>query len=136
MENIYLKYEKLSKNLILQAVFLFTILRLYFIIHLRVPPYSPTWGSYHRVLAQGPTLGSHQKVLSPTFPAYRFRRVEEEQLSQWNRRNTVLRAVVKYHKDLKGTKVFAFGCSVRNLKNLQKPLLESFCCKVAAWNSL
>ena len=47
-----------------------------------------------------------------------------------------LRAVVKYHKDLKGTKVFAFGCSVRNLKNLEKPLLESFCCKVAAWNSL
>ena len=136
MENIYLKYEKLSKNLNLQAVFLFTIVHFYFIIHLRVPLYSPTLGSYHRVLAQGPTLGSHQKVLSPTFPVYRFRRVEEGQLSQWNRRNTVLRAVVKYHKDLKGTKVFAFGCSVRNLKNLQKPLLESFCCKVAAWNSL
>ena len=41
MENIYLKYEKLSKNLDLQAVFLLAILRLYFIIHLRVPPYSP-----------------------------------------------------------------------------------------------
>ena len=37
-----------------------------------------------------------------------------------------MRAVVKSHKDLKGTKVFAFGRSVRNLKNLQEPLLESF----------
>ena len=82
MENIYLKYEKLSKNLNLQAVFLFTIVHFFFIIHLRVPLYSPTLGSYHSVLAQGPTLGSHQKVLNPTFPVYRFRRVAEGQLSQ------------------------------------------------------
>ena len=44
------------------------------------------------------------------------------QLSQCNRRNTatVLRAVVKSHNGLKGTKVFASGCSGRNLKNFLK----------------
>ena len=42
VENIYLKYKSYSKNLNLHAVFLFTVLRLYFIIHLRVPTYSPT----------------------------------------------------------------------------------------------
>ena len=51
---------------------------------------------------------------------YCFRRVAQRQLSQCNRRNTVLRAVVKSHKGLKGTKVFVFGCSVRNLKNFSK----------------
>ena len=71
---------------------------------------------------------------------YWFRSAAQGQLSECNRRNTVLRAVVKSHKGLKETKVFAFGCFVRNLKNSQnlqeKPLLESFYCKVTAWNSL
>ena len=51
-----------------------------------------------------------------------FRRAAQRQLSQCNRRNTatVLRAVVKSHNGLKGTKVFACGCSGRNLKNLSK----------------
>ena len=53
---------------------------------------------------------------------YCFRRAAQGQLSQRNRRNTatVLRAVVKSHNGLKGTKVFACGCSGRNLKNLSK----------------
>ena len=51
------------------------------------------------------------------------------QLSQCNRRNTatVLRAVVKSHNGLKGTKVFACGCSGRNLKNLSKFAGKSPC---------
>ena len=74
---------------------------------------------------------------------YCFRRAAQKQLSQCNRRitATVLRAVVKSHNGLKGTKVFACGCSGRNLKNLSKfageqPVLGSFYCKVAACNSL
>ena len=53
---------------------------------------------------------------------YCFRRAAQRQLSQCNRRNTatVLRAVVKSHNGLKGTKVFACGCSGRNLNNLSK----------------
>ena len=51
---------------------------------------------------------------------YCFRRAVQGQLSQCSRGNTVLRAVVKSHQDLKGTKVFAFGCSVRNLKDFSK----------------
>ena len=53
---------------------------------------------------------------------YCFRRAVQRQLSQCNRRNTatVLRAVVKSHNGLKGTKVFACGCSGRNLKKLSK----------------
>ena len=48
-----------------------------------------------------------------------FHRSAHGQLSQRNRRNTatVLRVVVKSHEGLKGTKVFACGCSGRNLKN-------------------
>ena len=44
------------------------------------------------------------------------------QLPQCNRRNivTVLRTVVKSHKGLKGTKVFACGCFGRNHKNFSK----------------
>ena len=68
---------------------------------------------------------------------YCFRRATQ---SQCNRRNTetVLRAVVKPHKGLKGTKVIVCGCSGRNLKNFSKfaAELESFYCKVAAGNSL
>ena len=47
-----------------------------------------------------------------------FSRAAHGQLLQCNRKNaaTVLRVVVKSHKGLKGTKVFAFGCSGRNLK--------------------
>ena len=46
-----------------------------------------------------------------------FRRAAQGQLSQCNRRNIVaaLRAVVKYNKDLKGERMFACGCSQRNL---------------------
>ena len=52
---------------------------------------------------------------------YCFRRAAQGKLSQRNRRNTatVLRAVVKSHNCLKGTKVFACGCFGRNLKMSQ-----------------
>ena len=68
-----------------------------------------------------------------------FRRAAQDQLSQCNRRNTatVLRAVVKSHKGLKRTKVFACGFSSRNLKNFSKFARKSPCwSKVVAWNSL
>ena len=44
------------------------------------------------------------------------------QLPQCNRRNivTVLRTVVRSHKGLKGTKVFACGYFGRNIKNISK----------------
>ena len=45
----------------------------------------------------------------------------------WRNTTTVLRAVVKSHNDLKGTKVFACGCSGRNLKNLSKFAGKSPC---------
>ena len=53
-----------------------------------------------------------------------FRRAVQGQLPQCNRRNIVivLKTVVKSHKGLKGTEVFACGCFGRNLKmpqNLQ-----------------
>ena len=53
---------------------------------------------------------------------YCFRRAAQGKLSQRNRRNTaaVLRAVVKSHNRLKGRKVFACGCSGRNLKSFSK----------------
>ena len=53
---------------------------------------------------------------------YCFRRAAPAKLSQQNRTNTatVLRAVVKSHNCLKGTKVFACGCSGRNLKSFSK----------------
>ena len=60
---------------------------------------------------------------------YCFRKAEQGQLSQYNRRNTVLRAEVKSHKVLKEVKVFAFECSVRNLKNFSK-----FAGKNPYWN--
>ena len=46
-----------------------------------------------------------------------FRKAAQEQLSQCNRRTiaAVLRAVVKSHKGLKEAKIFACGCSGRNL---------------------
>ena len=61
-------------------------------------------------------------------------------LSQCNRKNfaTVLKAVVKCHKGLKGTKVFA--CLEEILKylkiSMEEPVLDSSYCKVAAWISL
>ena len=54
-----------------------------------------------------------------------FCKAVQGQLPQCNRRNTVLRAMLKSHKGLKVTKVFAFGCSVRNLKSFSK---------LTAWN--
>ena len=50
-----------------------------------------------------------------------FHRAAQGQLPQRSRRNivTVLRTVVKSHKGLKGTKVFACGCFGRNLKMSQ-----------------
>ena len=46
-----------------------------------------------------------------------FLRAAQGQLSQYNTRNIAvnLRAVVKYNKGLKGAKMFACGCSERNL---------------------
>ena len=63
---------------------------------------------------------------------YCFRRAAQGQPSQRDRRNTgtVLRAVIKYHKRLKGTKVIACGCSRRNLKNFSK-----FAAKSACWGT-
>ena len=51
------------------------------------------------------------------------------QLLQCNRRNIVivLRTVVKSHKGLKGTKVFACECFGRNLKNFSKFAWKSPC---------
>ena len=63
---------------------------------------------------------------------YCFRRAAQGQPSQHDRRNTatVLRAVIKYHKRLKGTKVIACGFSRRNLKNFSK-----FAAKSACWGT-
>ena len=47
-------------------------------------------------------------------------RAAKGELSHCNRRNTLLRAVVKSHKGLKGGKAFVFGFSVRNIKNFSK----------------
>ena len=60
---------------------------------------------------------------------YCFRRAAQGQLSQCNRGNTatVLRAAVKSHNGLKETKVFASGCSGRNLKNSSKFAGKSPC---------
>ena len=60
---------------------------------------------------------------------YCFRRAAQGQLSQCNRGNTatVLRAAVKSHNGLKETKVFASGCSRRNLENLSKFAGKSPC---------
>ena len=54
---------------------------------------------------------------------------------------TVLRAMIKPHNRLKGTKVFACGFSGRNLKFFfkvcrEEPVLGSFYCIVAAPNVL
>ena len=51
-----------------------------------------------------------------------FRWAGQGPLPQCNRRNiaTVLRTMVKPHKGLKGTKVFACGCFGKNLKNFSK----------------
>ena len=63
---------------------------------------------------------------------YCFRRAAQGQLSQRDRRDsaTVLRAVVKSHNRLKGTKVIACGCSRRNLKKFSK-----FAGKSACWGT-
>ena len=60
---------------------------------------------------------------------YCFRRAVQRQLQQCNRRNTatVLKAVVKSRKDLKGVKVFACWCSGRNLKSFSKFTGKSPC---------
>ena len=50
---------------------------------------------------------------------------------------TILRAVIKSHKGLKGAKVFACGYSWRNIKIFSKFTGKSPCwSKVAAWKSL
>ena len=63
---------------------------------------------------------------------YCFRRVAQGELSQCNRRNTaiVLRAVVKSHNGLKGTKLFVCGCSGRNFKI---KLFSKFAGKSLCW---
>ena len=60
---------------------------------------------------------------------YCFRRAAQGQLSQRNRRNTatVLRALVKSHNRLKGTKVFPCGRSGTNLKNFSTFAVKSPC---------
>ena len=63
---------------------------------------------------------------------YCFRRAVQGQPSQRDRGNiaTVLRAVVKSHNRLNGTKVIACGCSRRNLKKFSK-----FAGKSACWGT-
>ena len=63
---------------------------------------------------------------------YCFRRAEQGQPSQrdWRNTATVLRAVVKSHNHLKGTKVIACGCSRRNLKKFSE-----FAGKSACWGT-
>ena len=68
-------------------------------------------------------------------------RAVQGQLSQCNRRKNVLRAMLKSHKGLKGTKVFAFWVFCKKSKKFLKiyrkePLLGSFYCKAVAWNNL
>ena len=58
---------------------------------------------------------------------YCFCRCAQGQLSQCNRRNPVLRAVVNSYGGLKGTKVFTFEWSVRNLKTLSKITGRNLC---------
>ena len=60
---------------------------------------------------------------------YYFRRAAQRQLSQRNRRNTttILKAVEKSYNCLKGAKVFACGCSRRNLKKFSKFARKSPC---------
>ena len=60
---------------------------------------------------------------------YCFRWAAQGKLSQRNKRNTatVVRAVVKSHNCLKGTKVFACGCSGRNLESFSKFAGKSPC---------
>ena len=72
---------------------------------------------------------------------YCFCRAAQGLLSQCNRRNNALSAVVKSHKGLKGTKVFVFWVFCKKSQTFLKiyrkgPLLGSFYCKAAAWNSL
>ena len=57
-----------------------------------------------------------------------FRSAAQGQLSQYNRKKSVLRAAVKSHNGLKGKKVFACGCSERN-QNVSKFAENSPC-----WN--
>ena len=52
-----------------------------------------------------------------------------------------MRAVVKSHNGLRGTKVIVCGCSRKKSQNIikifrEEPVLRSFYCKVAACNSL
>ena len=60
---------------------------------------------------------------------YCFRKAAQRQLSRCNKRNitSVLRAVVKSHNGLKGTKVFACGSSGRTLKNFSRVAGKSPC---------
>ena len=102
-----------------------------------------------KIFGQASTQKSSKPLIAKGFyllrmsDYYCFHRVVKEQLTQCNSRNTatVLRVVVKSHNGLKGTKVFARGCSGRNLNNLSKFAGKSRCYgtfyrKVAACNSL
>ena len=57
---------------------------------------------------------------------YRFRRAVQGKLSQRDTA-TVFRTVVKSPNSLKGTEVFACGCSERNLKSFSKFAGKSLC---------
>ena len=110
--------------------------------HLRVPLQGPTVGSHLRVLAQGFALGSHLTVLGPGF------HFSGMLFSQACSRATVSMKQEKYCFESSGkiswrskrNKSICFWVfckkSQKLFHNLQEPLLESFCCKVAAWNSL
>ena len=102
-----------------------------------------------KIFGQASTQKSSKPLIAKGFyllrmsDYYCFHRVVKEQLTQCNSRNTatVLRVVVKSHNGLKGTKVFACGCSGKILKNFSEfagknPCWGSFDCKVATFNSL
>ena len=58
---------------------------------------------------------------------YCFRRAAQVELSQCNRRNNVLRAVVKFNKCLKGTKVLAFWVFCKKSKKFSKFTGRNLC---------
>ena len=77
----------------------------------------------HIVFGQAISQSSSKPLIVKGFYLLRMsndcclRMAAQRQLSQYNRVNiaAVLRAVIKYNKGLKGAKMFACGCSGRNL---------------------
>ena len=73
---------------------------------------------------------------------YFFHRAAERQLSRFNKRNvaTVLGEVVKFHNGLKNKSIYLWVFWKKSQKFIkicsEEPVLGSFYCKVAVFNSL